>query len=176
MTIYLSILRSAMWTVVVFVAGSCGGSEDHPAASERGNATVASAARTDTRAPRRRAVVTLGKQTFELDRVFCVPGMKRTAIATDSRQRAGYPKVRLTDFADEQTELLKDQASFDFRHGEERMLWHLEDGDVVDDGEAFTASGTLRGQRMMKNPDGTESSAPLEGNGVIAFTADVRCK
>ncbi|WP_425409828.1 hypothetical protein [Hyphococcus sp.] len=122
-----------------------------------------------------RAVVTIGDQSFQLDRIFCIPGMAQTIIISDSQRRSGYPEVKLVDFGDNAPGLPLDQASFDFRDGDQRTLWQLEAGDVVKTGDRVRASGTLHGGNMIERADGNEKSAPLGENNILDFSVEAAC-
>lgn len=176
------IQRNIFAPMLMLLIGACGGESPASKAAEAKTdagdqtKTVVAAKEDKQTSKRRRAVVTLGDEKFELDRVFCVPGMQKTVIATDSRKRAGYPEVKLIDFGENEPGMPLDQAYFDFRHSEPGISWRLSDGEVEQEGDVVTASGALQGRRMLENADGTNSSAPLDGDDMKEFTAEVRCK
>lgn len=53
--------------------------------------------------------------------------------------------------------------------------WTLNEGDVEKNGDVFTASGTLKGNRFETQSDGTRKSAPLGGDDILPFEARIEC-
>ena len=57
-------------------------------------------------------------------------------------------------------------ASIQFRSTDRDELWPLHEGSVSKESDLFQASGTVKGKRMVTQPDGTLKSQPLDGDDV----------
>ncbi len=119
-----------------------------------------------------KATARLGDKEYQYATVFCIPGMLSSAILSD-RQNDLKPEITVAPSA--AGNLSKGRVTFDFRKTGERRLWQLETGEVNQKDNGYTASGMLRGKRMVTQPNGNHKSMPLEGEDLKPFEVDITC-
>ena len=135
------------------------------------------AVRKEAATPTHKGSLMWGEETITFDQVICVPGLKESAIASDRKKRAGYPKVVIGwSEAAASGGAVMNSVSVDFDDGDTRALWLLATGDVQKIDNGYTAEGTLRGKRMIEQADGTRVSEPLDGGGLKPFSIKLQCR
>ena len=124
-----------------------------------------------------KATLTMGEDSFEFDSVTCIGTSMATAIAADRADRDNYPTVTLKTFDPAFTGGVdSNTASVQFRGSERNELWVLDEGNVSRSDTGFQASGTITGNRMVTQADGTLKPHPLEDSSVLPFVVDIDCR
>ncbi len=175
-------MRAIIIISAAALAASCSGG-DEPAQSERAVSappTEQESANPQTEpalAADNRAILIFGDVTITFDSVICVPGLKQSAIASDRQKRTGFPTIVVGWSDAAQTGgAVRNSVSVDFDDGDERRLWLLDTGDVEKTESGFTAEGTLRGSRMIEQPNGNHKREPLQDGAVKSFNLKLRCR
>ncbi len=119
-----------------------------------------------------KATARLGDKEYQYATVFCIGGMLSSTILSD-RQDDIKPEITVAPFA--AGNLSKGRVTFDFRKTGERILWQLETGKVSKTDNGYTASGMLRGKRMVTQPNGNDKPMPMEDVDLKPFEVDVTC-
>lgn len=123
-----------------------------------------------------KAELALGDESFNFDSITCIGTSMANAVAADRANRDGFPTVTLKTFDLAMTGgMNSNTASVQFSGSTRNELWVLHDGDVKKDGDAFEASGTLKGTMMQTQPDGTLKSQPLDGDDIRSFKINIEC-
>ncbi len=122
------------------------------------------------------AELALGDESFDFDSVTCIGTSMATAVAADRANRDGYPTVTLKTFDLSMTGGVdSNTASIQFRSTDRDELWLLHEGSVSKESDLFQASGTVKGKRMVTQPDGTLKTQPLDGDDVKPFRVRIEC-
>ena len=122
------------------------------------------------------AELALGDESFAFDSITCVGTTMATAVAADRANRDGYPTVTLKTFDLSMTGGVdSNTASIQFRSTDRDELWLLHEGSVSKESDLFQASGTVKGKRMVTQPDGTLKTQPLDGDDVKPFRVRIEC-
>ncbi len=159
--------------VISLAAGAFGCSEN-PAPNA---VTQAATAQPPSQSQPPRGTLSIGDDSYGFDTVTCIGMNPATGIATDRANRDNYPTVTLKVFdATLSGGEVINTVSVQFRSESRDELWLLQDGDVEKDGKIFEASGTLKGRRMVTQPNGTLKSAPFADNDLRPFHAQLQCR
>ena len=156
---------------------ACGAEQEGPAMAIAGSESETVTAEAGNTPKKTHSLVRLGDEAYEFDRVTCIGTNPATGIATDRANRDHYPTVTLKVFDAELSggEVIN-TASVQFRSDTRDELWLLQDGDVEKNGRTFKASGTVKGRRMVTQPNGTLKSAPFADNDLRPFHAQLQCR
>ncbi len=120
--------------------------------------------------------IRIGDDTFDLDRVVCVPGAGATAIASDTAGRDGYPTLTIKTFPETMGGPEGNTASATITRNGEREQWTFRNGNIASRDGVFTANGLLNGARMVEQPDGGLKSEPYGDEGVKPFMSKIECR
>lgn len=143
---------------------------------EMASTGTASQGTTDLASSKKRARLQLGDAAYELGIVFCMGTTTATITANDSQRRADHPVVSVKIYDPAMTGgQSHDTVSAYFERDGYGENWALEEGSVERDGDTVTASGTLKGHRLVPREDGTRESAPLEGDSSRPFELRIEC-
>jgi len=175
-------IRTA-WVVasVVVLVPILSGCQERPTSTSADvdNSRASSAARQSTASSAsatKKASLTIGDESFDFDSITCIGTTMATAVAADRANRDGYPTVMLKTFDLSMTGGVdSNTASIQFRSTDRDELWPLHEGSVSKESDLFQASGTVKGKRMVTQPDGTLKSQPLDGDDVKPFRVRIEC-
>ena len=164
---------------------ACGGEKEaadqsadasHPSAIETTASSVKEIAQEVTGAARGSGSIRIGDDTFDLDRVICMPGAGATAIASDKAERDGYPTLTIKTFPESMGGPEGNTASAIITRNGEREHWTFRNGNIASKDGLFTANGFLNGARMIERPDGKLKSETYGDEGVKPFMSKIECR
>ncbi len=173
-----SIVGTLIWQLLIGVL-LAGCSTDRPGSTEQTRTSDPgnTQGKTTTEArEQKHSVFHLNQESYDLNVVICIGTLTATVTASDSQSRSGYPVVMMRVYDPAATGgYSTNTASAIFERDGYAEHWTLNDGDVEKNGDVFTAFGTLKGNRLETQSDGTRKSVPLTGKDILPFEAHPLC-
>jgi hypothetical protein len=122
-----------------------------------------------------KAVARLGDDEYQYTTVFCLDLGSSLATSAVLSNREDSSKPEITVKPPSQSHGANGSVLFDFRKTDVRTIWQLETGKVSKTDNGYTASGMLRGKRMVTQPNGNDKPMPMEDVDLKPFEVDVTC-